>query len=347
MSDSEQTYELGFTRLVSSACRPPSWLWRLMVASFLEQILASRQARKQHNGCIPPPPQDTATVDSVPNNRTSIGRCRRAMTATMQVCTFPIVPPTRSLPLMRKSTAVALDLRQTLRHAQSRSLALQACSLRAMKLLLSCMFSVDAYLSSWMSTTMRYATGGLRLCQVLSRPAQVCCLQGPAPTLTIFISVLTGNLDTGCPSWQAVEQPCSCWFSGRMEYGKAPKVATAASFFQRLCYSNKDMLMAGMICAGWDSVKGGQVYALPIGGALLERPYATGGSGSTYIYGFCDAHYKPGMTKEQCVDFVTRAISHAMARDCSSGGVIRMVVIDVGGVERKFVSGNKLPYGPL
>eukprot|EP00965_Chrysotila_dentata_P196926 6177895-Pleurochrysis_carterae.AAC.2 len=142
MSDSEQTYELGFTRLVSSACRPPSWLWRLMVASFLEQILASRQARKQHNGCIPPPPQDTASV-----------------------CTFPIVPPTRSLPLMRKSTAVALDLRQTLRHAQSRSLALQACSLRAMKLLLSCMFSVDAYLSSWMSTTMRYATGGLRLCQ--------------------------------------------------------------------------------------------------------------------------------------------------------------------------------------
>jgi len=133
----------------------------------------------------------------------------------------------------------------------------------------------------------------------------------------------------------------------RMEYGKAPKVATAASFFQRLCYSNKDMLMAGMICAGWDSVKGGQVYALPIGGALLERPYATGGSGSTYIYGFCDAHYKPGMTKEQCVDFVTRAISHAMARDCSSGGVIRMVVIDEGGVERKFVSGNKLPYGPL
>uniref|UniRef100_A0A7S0J0L1 Proteasome subunit beta n=1 Tax=Calcidiscus leptoporus TaxID=127549 RepID=A0A7S0J0L1_9EUKA len=133
----------------------------------------------------------------------------------------------------------------------------------------------------------------------------------------------------------------------RMEYGRPPKVATAASFFQRMCYANKDMLMAGMICAGWDSSKGGQVYALPIGGAVLERPYATGGSGSTYIYGFCDAHYKPGMTKEQCEQFITNAICHAMARDCSSGGVIRLVIIDEAGVERKFISGNKLPFGPL
>lgn len=32
-----------------------------------------------------------------------------------------------------------------------------------------------------------------------------------------------------------------------------------------------------------------------------------------------------------------------MSRDGSSGGVIRMCVITEGGVERKFVPGNKLP----
>jgi len=133
----------------------------------------------------------------------------------------------------------------------------------------------------------------------------------------------------------------------RMEYGRPPKVATAASFFQQLCYQNKNNLMAGIIVAGWDAEKGGQVYALPLGGAMLQRSYTTGGSGSTYIYGFCDAYYKPGMTKEQCEAFVSKALSHAMARDGSSGGVIRLAVIDESGVERKFISGDKLPYGPL
>jgi len=28
------------------------------------------------------------------------------------------------------------------------------------------------------------------------------------------------------------------------------------------------------------------------------------GSGSTYIFGYCDSNYKPGMTKEECLSFV-------------------------------------------
>jgi len=133
----------------------------------------------------------------------------------------------------------------------------------------------------------------------------------------------------------------------KTEYGQAPKVHTAASFFRQLCYNNKNNLMAGIIVAGWDKHKGGQVYSIPIGGAMLERPYAIGGSGSTYIYGFCDAYFKPGMTATQCEEFVKKALSHAMARDGSSGGVIRTVRIDESGAERKFVAGNKLPFGPL
>lgn len=135
--------------------------------------------------------------------------------------------------------------------------------------------------------------------------------------------------------------------SHRMELGKAPKVETAANLFRELCYNNKNMLMAGILVAGWDAVKGGQVYSIPVGGALLERPYSIGGSGSTYIYGFCDAYYRPGMTADQCHEFVVKALSHAMARDGSSGGLIRTVKIDAAGAERKMVPGDKLPYGPL
>lgn len=131
-----------------------------------------------------------------------------------------------------------------------------------------------------------------------------------------------------------------------IELGHSPLVKTAASLFQDICYQNKDRLLAGIIIGGWDAVSGGQVYALPLGGTLVRQDYALGGSGSTYIYGFVDANYKTGMTREECESFVTKAISHAMARDGSSGGVVRLCTIDAKGVDRKFVPGNKLPYLP-
>lgn len=131
-----------------------------------------------------------------------------------------------------------------------------------------------------------------------------------------------------------------------MELGKPPLVKTAANLFQEICYNNKDRLMASIICAGWDAQHGGSVYALPLGGALVKQDWAIGGSGSTYVYGFVDANYKLNMSKEECQQFVAQAIAHAMARDGSSGGVIRLATIDETGVERHYIPGNRLPYMP-
>ena len=33
------------------------------------------------------------------------------------------------------------------------------------------------------------------------------------------------------------------------------------------------------------------------------------GSGSTYLYGYCDAHYKSGMSKDETIDFVKNSKS--------------------------------------
>jgi 20S proteasome subunit beta 1 len=63
--------------------------------------------------------------------------------------------------------------------------------------------------------------------------------------------------------------------------------------------------MAGIIVAGWDKRNGGTVWNIPLGGSLHRQPFAIGGSGSTYIYAYCDANFKHGMTKDQCVEFVT------------------------------------------
>ncbi|KAI8997507.1 proteasome subunit beta type-6 [Pilobolus umbonatus] len=123
----------------------------------------------------------------------------------------------------------------------------------------------------------------------------------------------------------------------------APTVRIASSLFQELCYQNKDGLMAGIIVAGWDKVDGPSVYNVPLGGSLHKAPFAIGGSGSTYIYGYCDANYKDNMTRQEAIGFVKNSLALAMARDGSSGGVIRMAVINESGVERLFIPGNELP----
>jgi 20S proteasome subunit beta 1 len=130
------------------------------------------------------------------------------------------------------------------------------------------------------------------------------------------------------------------------ELGRLPRVKTCANLMRKICYNNKDRMLAGMICGGWDPYEGGQVYEVPLGGTLMKQKFAIGGSGSTFIYGLVDSLYREDMTREECISFVKKVISHAMARDGSSGGVIRMVIIDESGVTKEVVLGDQLPYLP-
>ncbi|GKT89114.1 proteasome component pre3 [Colletotrichum tofieldiae] len=92
--------------------------------------------------------------------------------------------------------------------------------------------------------------------------------------------------------------------------------------------------LAGLIIAGWDERHGGQVYSIPLGGSLHKQSYAIGGSGSTYIYGYCDEHWKEGMEEKDAVEFVKGSLKEAIKWDGSSGGVIRMVVLTAQGAQR-------------
>ena len=126
----------------------------------------------------------------------------------------------------------------------------------------------------------------------------------------------------------------------------------------------------------------------------MRQPVSVGGSGSTYIYGFMDSNYKPGLSKDQCLELTATgthcnceaywelesiaglptltykcltyrkckiqavfllhlsarvspvclsALSLAMERDGSSGGVVRLATISEEGVERRIILGNQLP----
>lgn len=137
--------------------------------------------------------------------------------------------------------------------------------------------------------------------------------------VTVFLSVRLSCVD----------------FRTSVQNAQPPTTAIAGAIFQEICYANKDQLSAGIIIAGWDKRRGGEVYSIPLGGSLHKQAYAIGGSGSTYIYGYCDANWKDGMTEEEAVEFVKGSLTEAIKWDGSSGGVIRMVVLTERGPDRK------------
>ncbi|XP_055318187.1 proteasome subunit beta type-6 isoform X2 [Sitodiplosis mosellana] len=116
--------------------------------------------------------------------------------------------------------------------------------------------------------------------------------------------------------------------------GEEPLVAEAAAEIQNYCFNYRDQLLAGIIVAGWDKQKGGQVYQVPLGGMCIRRGYAIGGSGSSYVHGFIREFYREGMSRNETVEFVKKAIWHAMYFDGSSGGVCRVGVITKDGIDR-------------
>lgn len=128
----------------------------------------------------------------------------------------------------------------------------------------------------------------------------------------------------------------------QMENNEEPTVHAAANVFRDLCYNYREQISAGIICAGWDPRKGGQVYSIPLGGMLSREPVTIGGSGSSYIYGFVDSTYKPGMTEAECIQFVLKAVTLALTRDGSSGGCVRIGVINKDGCKESLFKGDQL-----
>ena len=127
-----------------------------------------------------------------------------------------------------------------------------------------------------------------------------------------------------------------------LQNGNKPTVTNAAHVFHNFLME-KPNLSCSLICAGYDHIlKRGIIYSIANGGSMMEEPiWAVGGSGSTYILGYLDMNYpiNPVKSKIQdillnekdAIDFVRKAIHVAMSRDGSSGGFVRLYVIDRNG----------------
>jgi proteasome beta subunit len=73
--------------------------------------------------------------------------------------------------------------------------------------------------------------------------------------------------------------------------------------------------------------EGGHVYSLDAAGGAIEDKYVTTGSGSPYVYGVLEDHYKEGLSTSDGIDLAIRALNAAMKRDAASGDGLDVAVI--------------------
>jgi len=146
------------------------------------------------------------------------------------------------------------------------------------------------------------------------------------------------------PDAQIVSDHVSLYVSHlESESQQRASVEVVARLVMQMNYNNKDHLVGALIIAGYDDAQGGQVYGCPIGGTLSKEKWAIDGSGSTYIWAFCDAEYRDNFTREEAEAFVAEALALAMARDASSGGCIRLVTVNKDGAHHKYINGSEVP----
>lgn len=122
---------------------------------------------------------------------------------------------------------------------------------------------------------------------------------------------------------------------------KPPSVDKAASMVSKIIYENKDNMTAAIIVAGFDTAS--RINKVNICGTLEKNvDIAIGGSGSAFIAGYCEAHFKPNMELSDAIDFAKTAVGLAIRADSASGGVIRLATITKDKTTKYFVPGNSV-----
>jgi 20S proteasome subunit beta 1 len=143
-----------------------------------------------------------------------------------------------------------------------------------------------------------------------------------------------------CRSGSAADTQQIAWIT-RLElldrsyrYGMKPTISQVAHCVRSFVYGSSGSV--SLLVAGYDqNSKEGCIWSVSQSGALLEEDvYAVSGSGSSYIIGHLDHNLlQPGkeLSEDDAVDFCKQAIELAMNRDGSSGGLVRILVLNAKG----------------
>jgi proteasome beta subunit len=108
-------------------------------------------------------------------------------------------------------------------------------------------------------------------------------------------------------------------------------VASAARLVANLLFSARYIPLATQVLVGGIDDSGPHVFNLDPYGSLTEEKMVSTGSGSPVAYGILEDKYKEGLTIDENLPTIAKAVNAAMKRDVASGNSYNIIVIDEHG----------------
>ncbi len=119
----------------------------------------------------------------------------------------------------------------------------------------------------------------------------------------------------------------------QLKRDKDMTVKAAATLLSNILAGRRMMpYFVGLILGGVDS-KGGCVYSMDMAGGAIDDDYVSVGSGSPFVYGVLEDHYKKGMKLEEGIDLAVLGLMVSSSRDSASGDGIRVATITEDGFQ--------------
>jgi len=108
-------------------------------------------------------------------------------------------------------------------------------------------------------------------------------------------------------------------------------VSAAARLIANLLFSVRYVPLATQVLIGGVDETGPHVFNLDPLGSLTEEKVVSTGSGSPIAYGVLEDNYREGMSVNELLPTIVKAVNAAMKRDIASGNSYNVTVIDQNG----------------
>ncbi|UCF45584.1 MAG: archaeal proteasome endopeptidase complex subunit beta [Candidatus Bathyarchaeota archaeon] len=108
-------------------------------------------------------------------------------------------------------------------------------------------------------------------------------------------------------------------------------VSSAARLIANLLFSVRYVPLATQVLIGGVDETGPHVFSLNPFGSLTEEKMVSTGSGSPIAYGVLEDKYREGMSVNELLPTIVKAVNAAMKRDVASGNSYNVTVIDKNG----------------
>jgi proteasome beta subunit len=113
----------------------------------------------------------------------------------------------------------------------------------------------------------------------------------------------------------------------KLKRGSEMSVKAASTLMANILNQRKFTPFYVQLLIGGVDLEGNHIYSLDAAGGSIPDKFTTTGSGSVFVYGVLEDHYKDGMTVEEGLDLAIRGISAAMKRDSASGNGMNVATI--------------------